>query len=252
MTMNSTDQSMTQFVMPDGTVVNVVDWKDMPRWSTADLLTGFTDERIDLFTYNVSDEVSSSSNITARRQATGLDTNVALNNAMASSEEMFIYSIIAEYVALATDPETPTDAQTATERAPMQPIPQANQLAALQRHMRFEIEISQKIAFECRLAALNTGYGVAAMLGQQAVQAVANLSTVTGNAGSPSADAVRRLAIPIHWGGQEKGTARLTNPASGAVNFGISTLIDPDETSRTNTLYRVIIAFGGLYKQPTA
>lgn len=250
--METKNNGMTQFRLENGEVVNVVEWKDMPRWSTADLLTGFDDERIELFTYNTSDDVASSSNITVKRTATDLDTNVALNNAMASSEEMYIYNIVCEYIALGTDPDANTDATTATSRNVMNPLPIANQLAELQRHLKFEIEISMKVVFETPLAALNTGFGVQTGFVQQAQQNGTNLDAVVGNAGSPSQSAVKRLAIPIHFGGQEKGTARLRNPSADAVNFGLASGVIPDTAAADNVLYRARIYFGGLYKQPAA
>lgn len=251
MTMD-TNNGMTQFRLENGDVVNVVEWKDMPRYSTADLLTGFDDERIELFTYNTSDEVASSSNITVKRTATDLDTNVALNNAMASSEEMYIYNVVAEYIALGTDSDTPTDATTAQSRNVMNPIPIANQLAELQRHLKFEIEISMKVVYETPLAALNTGFGIQTGFVQQASQGDGNFDAVVGNAGTPSQSAVRRLSIPIHFGGQEKGTARLRNPSADAVNFGLSSGVVPNISVDETVLYRVRIYFGGLYKQPAA
>ena len=61
---------ITQVRLPDGRNVAIVDWTDKPLFSTIDLLSGYTDQEIECFTYQVSDNVSSSSNITTRRVAT--------------------------------------------------------------------------------------------------------------------------------------------------------------------------------------
>lgn len=244
--------TMTAIQLPDGKRAALTDWSHRPRWSTCDILTGATDERIELFTYNVGDPVVSTNNIGQKRQATEEDTNVAINNAMASTEEMYVYSMHVEYIALATDPLDPTNANTATEREVFNPLPIANRLAALQRKLRLEIEDSMKVVFECPLSWLNAGFGVFAAAGQQAATGPGIGHGTIGNPGLPSNEAVRRFAIPVHIGGQEKHIVRLRNPTAQPINIGLTDFIDPAQLPSANTLYSVRVLMDGLHKLPVA
>ena len=85
--------TITTMRLPDGQEVAFVDWSDRPLYSTADILSGATDERIPLFNYIVGDSVTGTQNFTAKRTASDRDTNIATPSAMASTEEMLVYAI---------------------------------------------------------------------------------------------------------------------------------------------------------------
>ena len=151
---------ITQVRLPDGRNVAIVDWTDKPLFSTIDLLSGYTDQEIECFTYNVSDNVSSSSNITTRRVATERDTNVATPGGMASTEEILIYNIKVEpFEFLAAAPPNTADATLFSTAAPGLPVPQPQTLAILNQFTLLRLEISQKIYAEAGVAYFNTGFG---------------------------------------------------------------------------------------------
>ena len=87
---------ITQIRLPNGRVIALVDWSDMPLFSTVDLGAGFTDQVIQAFNYIVSDQVSSSQNITTRRTATDRDTNISSPGTLAATEEMLVYNVKVE------------------------------------------------------------------------------------------------------------------------------------------------------------
>lgn len=240
--------TITTMRLPDGRQVSFVDWTDRPLFSTADILSGATDERIPLFNYIVGDSVSGTQNLTVKRTASDRDTNISTPGAMASTEELLIYAIKPEIMALATDDATPvllTDATTAEERYAYDPIPASWQLAHFQRLMLLELRVSQKTMQQTPFGYLNTGFGVFQAPSPNAVQ------------GLPSQEAVRALSIPIHIGGQEKYEVALVNATGDAINIGLSDNFPqgtPPEPSpvQPNRLFQVRVILDGLYKRPVA
>lgn len=239
---------ITQVRLPDGRNVAIVDWTDKPLFSTIDLLSGYTDQEIECFTYQVSDNVSSSSNITTRRVATERDTNVATPGGMASTEEILIYNIKVEpfeFQAAAT-PNT-ADATLFATDLPGLPVPQPQTLAILNQFSLLRLEISQKIYAEAGVAYFNTGFGPF-ISGQRNIAAAAAGSPLAfANLGLPSAEAPRSFSIPHHIGGQEKYRVVLANPTGETVAFNNSNGVEAPRTALT-----VRILLEGLYKRPVS
>lgn len=247
---------ITQVRLPDGRNVAIVDWTDKPLFSTIDLLSGYTDQEIEAFTYQVSDNVSSSSNITTRRVATERDTNVATPGGMASTEEILIYNIKVEpfeLLAAETDPEPPgvptviPDATQFDVNAPGLPVPQPQTLAGLNLQSLLRLEISQKIYAEAGVAYFNTGFGPFITGARNVAGAVAGENLAFANLGLPSAEAPRSFSIPHHIGGQEKYRVVLANPTGLTVNFRDSA---GEVADRTALSLRILLE--GLYKRPVS
>jgi len=241
---------ITQVRLPDGRNVAIVDWTDKPLFSTIDLLSGYTDQEIECFTYQVSDNVSSSSNITTRRVATERDTNVATPGGMASTEEILIYNIKVEpFELLATDEggNVIPDANQFDVDAPGLPVPQPQTLAILNQFTLLRLEISQKIYAEAGVSYFNTGFGPFIAGARNVVGAVAGDNIAFANLGLPSAEAPRSFSIPHHIGGQEKYRVVLANPTGQTVNFRDSA---GDVADRTALTVRVLLE--GLYKRPVS
>ena len=240
---------ITQVRLPDGRNVAIVDWTDKPLFSTIDLLSGYTDQEIECFTYQVSDNVSSSSNITTRRVATERDTNVATPGGMASTEEILIYNIKVEPFEFQANASTPADATLfATDLAGL-PVPQPQTLAILNQYSLLRLEISQKIYAEAGIAYFNTGFGPFISGARNSAAAAPGVSTplAFANLGLPSAEAPRSFSIPHHIGGQEKYRVVLVNPTGSTVTFNGSS---GAPAARTALTIRVLLE--GLYKRPVS
>jgi hypothetical protein len=239
---------ITQVRLPDGRNVAIVDWTDKPLFSTIDLLSGYTDQEIECFTYNVSDNVSSSSNISTRRIATERDTNVATPGGMASTEEILIYNIKVEpFEFLAAASPNTDDATLFSTAAPGLPVPQPQTLAILNQFTLLRLEISQKIYAEAGVSYFNTGFGPF-ISGQRNIAAAAAGSPIAfANLGLPSAEAPRSFSIPHHIGGQEKYRVVLANPTGSTVTFA-----DSAGAAAARTALTVRILLEGLYKRPVS
>ena len=241
---------ITQVRLPDGRNVAIVDWTDKPLFSTIDLLSGYTDQEIECFTYQVSDNVSSSSHITTRRVATERDTNVATPGGMASTEEILIYNIKVEpFELLAAEDggDVIPDATQFDVNAPGLPVPQPQTLAVLNQFTLLRLEISQKIYAEAGVAYFNTGFGPFIAGARNIAGAVAGENLAFANLGLPSAEAPRSFSIPHHIGGQEKYRVVLANPTGLTVNFRDSA---GEVADRTALSLRVLLE--GLYKRPVS
>lgn len=234
---------ITQVRMPNGQTISIVDWTDKPLTSTMDLLSGYTDQQIECFTYTVSDNVSSSSNVTTRRVATEADTNVVTPGGMASTEEILIYNIKVEPYQLVTA-QTAGDASKWSFLAAGLPIPAPEPLAILGASTLLRLEISQKIYAEAGLTYFNTGFGVFTA-GTRGV--AGGNGGAYANLGLPSAEAPRSFSIPHHIGGQEKFRVVLVNPTGDAVTF-----TDPDGDADPTIAIRLRILLEGLYKRPVS
>jgi hypothetical protein len=240
---------ITTLRLPDGQQVAFVDWTDQPLYSTCDIMNGATDEIIPLFNYVVSDQVSSTQNITTKRTATEADTNISTPNGLSSTEEFLIYSVKPEFAALVMS--SAGNATTAVETLAFDPLPSPWQLGRLFRSTVFEILISQKLKHRAPFAYWPTGFGVFSQAG--AAGTVAAQSAIpTGASGIPSAEASRCLTVPIHIGGQEKFEIQVRNPTSEALNIGLTANAVGSPAANAQRLYRVRVCLEGLYKKPVS
>lgn len=241
-------ETITQFRLPDGEVVRLVDWVDKPVYSTLELLTGFSDQRIDAFTYNQGEPVPATGNATVRRTSTLVDTNVDVGGAAASTEELLVYAIKPEFCELQNSPDTPTDMSTAAIRSRGQPMPRGNILQTLNCALVLRFIISQKVYAEAGLGYFNTGFGpmVNSML-VPVTAAAAGQSYAT--AGLPSQEAVRTFAVPHHVGGTEKYRLELQNPSGQTINLRTEAATPGDVTG---LVYRIRFYLDGMRKRPTA
>lgn len=239
----SQPNTITTMRLPDGRSVSFVDWTDRPLFSTADILSGASDERIPLFNYIVGDSVSGTQNLNVKRTASERDTNISTPGSMASTEELLIYAIKPEVMALAV----PTyqgavvpDATLAIETFAYDPIPASWQLMHLMRLCLIELRVSQKTMQQGPFGYFNVGFGPFNTPGANAV------------GGLPSQEAIRALSIPVHIGGQEKYEVAVVNPTGEALNIGLSDHTTDPSDEQPNRLFQVRIILDGLYKRPVA
>jgi len=245
-------ETITQFRLPNGEVMRLVDWVDKPLFSTVDLLTGFTDPTISAFTYNVGEPVPASNTAGVRRISTELDTNVDVGGAQSSTEELLIYAIKPEYFELSNDPTNATtqvDMTTSQPRLVGQPVPRANILSLLHMSLKLRLIISQKAYADAGLGWFNTGFGVMPHGFVEPGTAGATPRSYA-TAGLPSQEAVRTFAVPHHIGGTEKFRVDLVNPPQDTITFDNETLEGP--VAVTALVYRVRIYLDGMRKRPTA
>lgn len=242
---------ITQMRLPNGQEVAFVDWSDMPLYSSVDILSGATDTTIDLFTYVEGQMVSATSNAIARRAATKRDTNLATPGAMASTEEMLVYSIRPEIFEYSLDVES--DPNSAYAGVAGQPLPQPQRIKALQRQLLLALEVSQKVMHRAGLGYYNSGLGVfTSSLGDSASAPFAPV----GSQGIPSQQAVRSLVLPIHIGGQEKYRVTLENetgePLLNGLTLGTAGEEPTPPENDENIMHTIRVYFDGLYKRPVA
>jgi len=249
---------ITQIRLPSGKLVSIVDWTDRPLFSTIDLLSGFTDVDIDAFTFIVSDQVASSSNITTRRVASERDTNISTPGGMASTEEMLIYNIKIEPNQFLADSETPGDSTLWTMGGAANqgsPIPESQNLSILGWFALLRLEISQKIYAEAGMNYFQTGFGPYTASAVAGATPVTGAGKLLGNMGFPSAEAVRSFVIPHHIGGQEKYRVTLTVPNGtfGADGNGVNfrTFATP-AAANDQAVLSLRILLEGLYKRPVS
>lgn len=232
--------------LPDGREVAFVDWQDQPIYSTADLLSGWSDTEVPLFTYVIGDPVSATTNITTRRTASKRDTNVATPGSAAGTEEMLVYSVRPEVLEVQLA-DGSTNATTGEPRTTGQPTVRANRLATLAYYCTLRLIVSQKIMHEAPFGYYNPGFG-AVSFGGYGGAALPAQRTI-GSQGLPSNEAVRSYAIPIHVGGTEKYRLLLTNPTSATISWdnedSVPTAVDED-------LLSLRVLLDGLYKRPVA
>lgn len=249
---------ITTLRLPDGTEVAFVDWNDMPLYSTVDLLSNFTDNQIDAFTYVNGQRVPATSNASVSRTATEADTNISTIGSMASTEEMLVYDIRLEITQLHTAVATPDDLTSVTTTLfADDPIPRANRVAMLNWYLIGKLEVSQKVMHQAPLGYYVTGYGAFSMAGAGA--GLAGVARTLANQGFPSAEAVRAYVVPIHIGGQEKYRFSITNPrglpntsltGTTAVPLDLNEAQPPTAESSGRTVLSLRIELDGLYKRP--
>lgn len=239
-------QAFTTFRLPDGSVIEMVDWVDKPLFSTGELLTGFTDEKIDLFTYGVNEEVAATENATVRRTSTENDTNVATSGGMTSQEELLIYAIKPEFFELQTDDAGATDLTTAAPTLAGQPMMRPSVLKHLHMNVMLVLDIAEKTFAEAGLGYFNAGFDVFGMgATTQGALADANVRSYAAQ-GVPSAEGTRTFAIPQHIGGTEKYQLMLRNYEGEAITFQ-----DEAATAIARLLVRTRIYLDGMRKRPT-
>lgn len=243
--MSSQQEQITSLKLPGGTQIDFVDWQDYPTWSTVDLLSGWTDEEIPLFTYTVSDTVTASSNITVRRIASERDTNMATPGSAAGTQEFMVYSLRPELQSLTV---VGTDATTATPSLIGQPIPNAQNIGRMGFWTKLQLIVSQKVMHEAPFAYYNPGFGAAAF-GMYTGTAIAAANQSLGSQGLPSNEAVRSMAIPVHIGGLEKMRCVLKNPSGATVQY-FSEAAPPANVATRMLQLRVLL--DGLNKRPVA
>lgn len=233
--------------LPDGREVAFVDWQDQPLWSTADLLSGWTDEAVALFTYVIGDPVSATSNFANRRTASARDTNVATPGSAAGTEELLVYSIRPEVFEATLAGETPDPTQQVNSQ-PGQPLARANRLALMGWLCNLRFTVSQKTMHECPFGYYNTGFGATAIGGLYQGAALPAQRSIGSN-GLPSNEAVRSFAIPVHVGGTEKYRVDLVNPEGAPINWLTEdSLPEPDDS----VVLTLRVYLDGLYKRPVA
>lgn len=251
------EAQITSLRLPNGETVALVDWTDRPLYSTIDLLSGFTDQQIEAFTYVQSDRVSNSSNITVRRTATLADTNISTPAGMSSSEEMLVYGIKVEPIQLRTITLTAsqfTDSTAATDFYLGYPLADPGNLGRLARRCILDLVVAQKTYAQAGLAYFSTGFGVVYQ-GSQFQTTTLNAGRSFGSFGVQSAEASRAFAIPTHIGGSEKYKVVLNNPLGSAVQFFLADGVPNSITVTTSTpdlnvLIQLRIHLEGLYKRP--
>jgi len=239
---------ITQLRLPDGSEVSFVDWQDKPLYSTIDLLTGWSDSELDLFTYVVGDQVVASSNAGTRRTATDRDTNISQPGSMASTEEMLIYAIRPEVFALRTGSGTATDLTSAVPSELSDPQPRANDFARLNYYTLLRLRVSQKTMQAAGFGYFNSGFGPAGQVLTEGGGDTGDARSIANN-GLPTQEAVRSYAIPVHIGGTEKYRVTIENPSGATVNF-VDEASSPSSIARRVMSIRVYL--DGLYKRPVA
>lgn len=249
--------TITTVRLPNGEEINLVDWSDLPIFSSLDLQTGFTAQEMSLFQYVVGDSVPGFGTAAATlRVATERDTNVQAPGTMASTEEMLVYALKPEISFFYTDTANDFTSMFYGDPAPPGfPQPTAEGLAVLANLLLVELEITQKRFAYASLGYFNTGFGVFGRSSNIDLDSLYMPSA--GNLGWPSQNAVRSFVIPGHIGAQEKYRVNILNPSnflSGAVTFGFLF-----ETGEPNTLENdpdvactIKINLDGLYKRPVS
>ncbi len=227
--------------LPDGREISLGDWSDVPRYSTVDLLGGFTDTQIVLFQYASGDEVVSSDNVTIKREATQLDTNMEKQGGMASSEELLIYSIKNEVFQLVTG-EDEGDATAWSAAGFGLPVPEPTVLGVLHLKLVVTLLITEKPYSQAGFGYFNAGFGPFIAAGANG--GFAGTARYFANQGVPGAHAVRPYAVPHHVAGTENLELLFENPSGDAVDF-----FDTEGSAITPGI-RVRSYIDGLYRRP--
>ncbi len=247
--MNGMNQ-IVELKLADGRVVAFVDWTDRPQFSTIEILSGTTQQEMDLFQYVQGDPVPAFAPVavTGSRTANELDTNMAVPGAMASTEELMVYAIRPEifrrHVEIAATPDfAAPQPLTAGE-----PSPTPLMLAVMHHRLLLSLEISQKVYAMGGLGYFNFGAG---MMAPSSEGALWNY----GFQGLPAQSAVRTNVVPQHIGGEEKFKVRLTFSDDGTgqgIEIGEGGLEVAEQGSDPTRFARIRIYLDGLYKRPVS
>jgi len=236
---------ITKVIFPSSTAeggveeVALTDWSDRPLYSMCDLLSGFTDEEIRLFSYTRSQNVINSANIGIERQATLRDTNISTPSELDTTENYLVYA-----VALEVFQWTYTDSTgvfTVPDGGNMATAPN---MAVLHNRLIGELDVSEKPFPQAGFGWFVTGFGPT--MGSSGPAAGVALRTFSNN-GHQTAEARYMQSIPVHIGGTEDYNFLLINPTAAAVNF----VLENGQTSAT-ILMQVRAYLVGLHRRPTA
>lgn len=237
---------IVQIQLPNGQMMTLGDWSDVPRYSSGDFLSGFTDTSVELFQYASGDPVVSTDNVTTPREATNVDTNIERQGGVASSEEVLVYAIKIEVFQLLTNNEDAGDANLWTDANEVGgAMPGVSALTTLHRRLVVTLKISQKpyaqagFGYFCQGFGPHVGSTIAGALAGGVVRSFANN-------GSPGAYAVRPFAVPAHIAGTETFSLAFDNPTGEPVDFF------NDNGSVASPLFgiRVRPYIDGLYRRP--
>lgn len=252
--------AIVQVRTPDGRVIDIVDWTDMPLYSSADFQSGFVQEETDFFQYVVGREVPGIGNgasTAVKRTATDIDTNMAVAGELTTNEEMLVYAIKPEIYMFTTTTTNnfTTRSITADGDDGTEPIgfPGASPecLNVLNQQTLLRLEISEKTKAEAGFGYFNAGFGP--FIGTTIVPGTADSFKGTAVNGLPSQGAVRSFVIGHHIGGQEKFRVSLVNPQGTAVNFSVGELVTSDvRLAPADVMMTIRVNLDGLYKRPTA
>ncbi len=249
--------TITQIMLPNGEEVAIVDWTDMPLYSTCDLGSGYSDQKMDLFQYTAGELVPGAAPAGGftMRSSTSMDTNMASAGELATTEEQLIYAIkpeVAMFLWDGADFNTRRYIGAATAagtQATGLPGASLKALAVLAQALLIRLRISDKDYAQSGLAYFNPGFG---LHGTSTMLSLAEgtPAVTVGNLGLPSQEAVRSFAIPNHIGGQEKFRVTLVNDLGQPVNFGATQAAVP--VVDNNVMVTIRVYNDGLYKRPTA
>lgn len=246
--------TIAQIRLPNGEIIDMVDWTDLPLYSACDLMTGFTGQDVSLFQYTEGDPVpglGTGAPAVVPRTATTRDTNASAPGSMATTEEMLVYAIKPEVYLRATTilNDFRTGAVVGGNALPGMPMPTLSALAVLQARLMVELDISEKTYAKASFGYFNTGFGPFGA-GNTAPTSAALVSRNLGTNGQPSQSAVRSFVVPHHIGSQEKFRVNLLNPGGNVVNFGQDEATPPADN--VNIMATIIINLDGLYKRPVS
>lgn len=234
---------IVQINLPNGQVISLGDWSDVPRYSTGDFLGGWVDTSVELFQYAAGDQVAGTDNITVPREATIVDSNIERQGGVASSEEMLVYAIKLEVYQLLVDSEVPGDATLWTDLNEIGgAMPGVSALSTIMRRIIVTLKISQKPYAQAGFGYFCQGFGP--HVGAALNGAFAGTARAFANNGSPGAYAVRPFAVPSHIAGTETFSLAFENPTGDAV------ILHNDIGVVTTYGMRIRAYADGLYRRP--
>jgi len=232
---------IAHITLANGETVAFTDWTDRVLYSTADLLSGFSDQKIALFGYSDGEDVAHSKNITTTRSATQQETNISNASEMDATQEFLCYSIQNEvYQTIGSAAGMSTSSNVSYIARAGAPMPRASVLALMHMRLVFALRVSQKDFPVAGYGWFVAGFG-------PVVQSTLTNTTLAVN-GQPGHHARFDQSVPIHIGGTEKYGAELRN--LGTAPSGTVTFTD-DAGAADLTAY--IIArtnLRGLHKRP--
>lgn len=246
--------TITKLRLQDGREVAFVDWTDQPIYSTCEIEHGATRQEINLFQYTVGDSVPAfAAVVVTPRSATERDTNMAAPGAMASTEEMLVYSVRPEVFSMENATQGNFTTTTAPQNATGEPNPTIVQIGVLQEGLLMKLEISQKVFATGGFGYFNTGFGVWGSASTLTLDAAGRSGAING---LPSNEAVRSYVIPHHIGGQEKFRVKLQNPTGQSMGVGNAEtpiqVLSGGTAGSTNAavFVRIRVYLDGLHKRP--
>lgn len=206
---------LTEIRLADGRTIGLAEWSSRPLYSTADLLSGYSDEEIRLFSYVEGREVTASGNMPAAavRTATEKETNISSPNELAATEEYLVYDIACEYFQLQLN-----QAQDGFDSLVGGPMPFVSVLSTVFARLVLELEVSDKSFPQAGLGWFGTGFGVEPYVALPSAAPLAAYRTYA-NASLPSKEALQPLELPVHIGGTEEYNVILHNYDGNGVDF---------------------------------